>query len=91
MIKYFFGILYYSLLIIVDTIILLILQFLNPYYGSNSGDDMIQLLDLQTRAHDLEDRIKNNHYKDDDNTYVEEYYQILVDAHTHMFNVILNG
>jgi hypothetical protein len=100
--------LYYFVLLIIDTVILQVLVFLNPNYGMNSPDEVYNIMDIVEEAHELLPKIKEHtnqmqsmSYKDYLNAYEEvdsklkefnlRYYELLVQLHTNMFSIILNG
>lgn len=104
----YLKILYYFLLLIIDSVILQILVFFNPHYGENSPDDVYHIVGIMEEAQELFPKIQENakqftsmtykeylsHYEELDNKRKEynlRYYDLLVQLHTNMFNIILNG
>ena len=104
----YLKILYYFVLLIIDTVILQIFVFLNPEYGMNSPNEVYHIMGIMEEAQVLIPKIKDNankftkmsykeyleHYDELDkqrNEYNLRYYDLLVQLHTNMFNIILNG
>lgn len=131
----FFKSFYYIILIIIDSILLFLLQIFNPYYGSNSQDDLNWLIGILNELDDLKIKIENieqkfnykinklriqyeenllNTVKLSDgfrlfNSFSKETYklikqnnkeileyqkrsnELLIQLHTALFNIVLNG
>ena len=75
----------YLIMLITDTLILTILQLLNPYYGQNSGSYAAKVLDVMTELQNMNvDEMSGTEYF----TRATENLKI---AHHCAWNIILNG
>lgn len=75
----------YLIIVIIDSLILYFLQCLNPYYGMNSAEDAIKVVDILNEIQSLD----KNKYS------YEEYFKFLIEklsiVHYCAWNMILKG
>jgi hypothetical protein len=97
---------FYYVILLIDGIILQVLTFINPQYGMNSSDDVMQVMGVMNELSELTKEMKETaeRYKEcgfrgpefieiqsNISRLNKRYYELLIQLHTNLFDIILNG